>query len=478
MAGKEESNMGITAKKADNFSEWYTQAVVKAGLADYTAVSGCIAFKPYGFSLWERIKCLVDERLKKIGVKNCYFPLFVPESLLAKEAEHIKGFKAEVAWVDYGGDTKLGERLAIRPTSEAIMYDSLSKWIRSWRDLPLKLNQWNNVVRWEFKHPVLFLRTREFLWNEGHTAFATKEEAEKEIGQIISIYQDVCENHLALFGAIGRKTENEKFAGAEYTTSIEYLLPNGRGVQGPDAHHDGQKFSKAYDIQFLDKEGKKEFVWQNTWAITTRMIGVMVAVHGDDKGLVLPPNLAPIQVVIVPIFTEKDKDSVMKKVHEISSKLSKKFLVEVDERDYSPGWKFNDWELKGVPVRVEIGPKDLAKDQVVIVRRDNGKKAFVPSADATDEIQKSLDDIHATLFQKSKKFLEDNTEFVEDFAKLSDAIKTGKMAKCFFCGDADCEVQVKEKTAATPRCIPAGSKSGQCIICSKEGPETLFAKAY
>jgi prolyl-tRNA synthetase len=478
MAEKEESNMGITAKKADNFSEWYTQACVKAGLADYTAVSGCIALKPYGFALWEKIRCLVDERLKSLGVKNCYFPLFVPESLLSKEAEHIKGFKAEVAWVDYGGDTKLGERLAVRPTSEAIMYDSYAKWIRSWRDLPLKLNQWNNVVRWEFKHPVLFLRTREFLWNEGHTAFATKEEAEKEIPQIIAMYKDVCENHLALYGAIGRKTENEKFAGAEYTTSIEYLLPNGRGVQGPDAHHDGQKFSKAYDIQFLDRNGKKEFAWQNTFAITTRMIGVMIAVHGDDKGLILPPELAPIQIVIVPIFSEKDRELVMKKVLDASSRLSKKFSVEVDDREYSPGWKFNEWELKGVPVRVEIGPKDVAKDQVVIVRRDTGKKAFVPFEDAAGEIQKSLDEMQASLFQKSKKFFEDNTESVASFEKLESALKSGKMGKCFFCGSADCEASVKEKTAATPRCIPAGSKIGKCIICGKDGQETLFAKAY
>ncbi|MFH1182324.1 MAG: proline--tRNA ligase [Candidatus Woesearchaeota archaeon] len=478
MAGKEESNLGITVKKADDFSEWYTQAVVKAGLADYTAVSGCIAIKPYGFAIWEKIRCIVDERLKKLGVKNCYFPLFVPESLLSKEAEHIKGFKAEVAWVDYGGDTKLGERLAVRPTSEAIMYDSFSKWIRSWRELPLKLNQWNNVVRWEFRHPVLFLRTREFLWNEGHTAFATKEEAEKEIGQIIAMYKDVCENYLALFGVVGRKTENEKFAGAEYTTSIEYLLPNGKGVQGPDAHHDGQKFAKAYGIQFLDKDGKKSFVWQNTWAITTRMIGVMVAVHGDDKGLILPPELAPIQVVIVPIFSEKDKDSVMKKVREVSSKLSKKFLLEVDDREYSPGWKFNEWELKGVPIRVEIGPKDVAKDQVVVVRRDNGKKSFIPSADAAAEIEKALGAIQQELFNRSKKFLEENTEAVADFAKLSAAIKSGKMAKCFLCGGEKCGAQIKEKTAATPRCIPSGSKSGKCVICGEEGPETLFAKAY
>ncbi|MBW2984422.1 proline--tRNA ligase, partial [Candidatus Woesearchaeota archaeon] len=280
-----EKQVGITAKK-ENFSEWYTQVIQKADLADYSDVSGCIVFKPNSYAIWERIVAEVDKRIKKLGVKNAYFPLFIPEKFLKKEQAHVKGFSPEVAWVTQAGGSKLDERLAVRPTSETIMYDSYSKWIRSWKDLPLRLNQWNNVVRWEFKHPVPFLRTREFLWNEGHTAFATKQEAEKEIQDIINMYKEVLEKYLALPGIIGKKTEKEKFAGAEYTVSIELLMPNGRAIQGPDAHSDGQNFAKAFNISFLDQNEKKQYVWQNTWAITTRMLGIMIAIHGDDKGAV------------------------------------------------------------------------------------------------------------------------------------------------------------------------------------------------
>ncbi|MBN2454169.1 proline--tRNA ligase [Candidatus Woesearchaeota archaeon] len=478
MTKKEEKNIGITVKKSDDFSEWYTQAVTKSDLADYTSVSGCIALKPYSYEIWEKIKEVVDSKLKKLGVKNCYFPMFIPESLLQKEADHVEGFSPEVAWVTHGGDTKLGERLAVRPTSEAIMYDSYSKWIRSWRDLPLKLNQWNNVVRWEFKHPVVLLRTREFLWNEGHTAFATKEEAEKEIEQVMALYQDVCENYLALYGISGKKTESEKFAGAVYTKSIEYLLPSGKGVQGPDAHHDGQNFAKAYQIQFLDREEKKNYVWQNTWAITTRMIGVMIAVHGDDKGLVLPPRLAPIQAVIVPIYTASKKAEVMKAVDSAAKSL-KKFSLEVDDRDYSPGWKFNEWEMKGVPVRIEIGPRDVEKNQAVIVRRDNGKKEFVPLKSLAAGVESTLEEIQKSLLAKSRKFLQDNIAEASAMKQLVDSIKAGKMARVFFCGNLKCEEEIKDKTGgATARCIPSDAKKGKCVLCGKEGQTTYFAKAY
>ena len=302
---------GITVKKDKNFSEWYTQVVQKADLADYTKVSGCIVFKPYAYAIWENIKDIVDGKIKKMGVKNVYFPLLIPESLLKKEKEHVKGFNPEVAWVTHTGNTKLNERLAIRPTSETIMYDSYSKWIRSWRDLPLKLNQWCSVVRWEFKHGIPFLRTREFLWNEGHTVFANKGEAEKECIDILNMYYDVVKNYLALYGVKGKKTEKEKFAGAEYTLSIECFMPNGKAIQGPDSHFDGQNFAKAFNIKFIDKDEKEKYVWQNTWAITTRMIGILIAVHGDDKGLVLPPKIAPNKVVIVPILFKKDKDKVI-----------------------------------------------------------------------------------------------------------------------------------------------------------------------
>ncbi len=484
MGDKEEKEQGITAKKEEDFSEWYTQIVVKSGLADYSAVSGCMVLRPLGYAVWEKIVAEVDKRLKKLGIKNAYFPLFIPESLLSKEAKHVEGFSPEVAWVTQGGDTKLGERLAVRPTSEAIMYDSFSKWIRSWRDLPLRLNQWNNVVRWEFKHPVLLLRTREFLWNEGHTAFATREDAEKEIVEILSLYKEVCEDCLALYGIAGRKTEKEKFAGAEYTCSLEYLMPNGRGVQGPDAHFDGQNFAKAYNIKFVDKEGKERLPWQNTWALTTRMIGVMVAMHSDNKGLVLPPRLAPTQAVIVPIFSEKDKEKVLKKARALRDKLSEKFSIEVDEREgYTPGWKFNEWELKGVPVRIEIGPKDIAKKQVILVRRDTGKKEAVKAELAEKRVADSLEEMQKELLKKSKDFIESSIAKPKTWEAALQAINKKKIVLMPFCGETGCEDWIKDKTGgASARCIPFEQPKQlkeKCLHCGKPAKFLVyFAKSY
>lgn len=330
---------GITVKKSENFDEWYTQVILKSELADYSSVSGCLVFRPTAYAIWEIIQKTVDEDFKKIGVENVYFPLFIPMKLLVKEKEHIKGFSPEVAWVTKAGKTKLDEPLAIRPTSETIMYESYAKWIRSWRDLPLKLNQWNNVVRWEFQHPTLFLRTREFLWNEGHTVFATKAEADAERDQILDIYKKITEEYLALPGIVGRKSDKEKFAGAMESYSIEHLMPDGKAIQGPDFHYDGQNFSKVFDIRFLDKDGKKQYAWQNTWAITTREIGVMIAVHSDDRGLILPPKVALIQAVIVPIIDEKNKASVLDEARKIEDILKNKVRVKLDDRDYyTPGW--------------------------------------------------------------------------------------------------------------------------------------------
>ena len=368
---------GITADK-DEFSDWFTQLMVKADLADYTKVSGCIVFKPTAWAIWEKIVSLVNERIRKFGVSNVYFPLFIPESLLVKEQQHLEGFTPEVAWVEKAGDTTLGERLAVRPTSEAIMYDSFSKWIRSWRDLPLKYNQWSNVVRWEFKQATPFLRTREFIFNEGHTVFATKREAEAEKENVIGMYTDICENYLALPSLVGKKTEKEKFAGADYTISMEFYMPNGKSVQGPDFHYDGQNFSKAYDITFLDENGKKQHAWQNTWAISTRMLGVMFAVHSDDKGLIMPPKVAPNQVVIIPICYEDSRESVMKESKKVFEMLKEHGPILDDREEYKPGFKYNEWELKGIPIRVEIGPKDIEKSSVVVVRRDTNKKESVP----------------------------------------------------------------------------------------------------
>ena len=477
MNDDEPKSIGITAKKNENFSEWYSQMITKSELVDYTAVSGCFTFRPHGYAIWEKIVAKVDKKLKKNGVKNVYFPLFIPEKLLKKEAEHIKGFSPEVAWVNEAGNTKLDERLAIRPTSETIMYDSYSKWIRSWRDLPIKYNQWNNVVRWEFKHPTPLIRTREFLWCEGHSAFATEEEAKKEIEEMLALWKDVTENELALKGIMGKKSEDEKFAGAIASYSIEYLLPNGKTAQGPDAHFDGQNFSKSFNINFLDKDGKKKHAWQNTWAITTRMIGVMAMIHGDDKGLILPPKLSPIQVVIIPITFEKNKAEVIESARKTSEQLSD-FLVEIDDRDeYNPGWKFNQWELKGIPIRIEIGPKDIAQKQVVVVRRDTGKKEFINADKVKTTIQKTLDDIQKNLLKKSEEFLQRNVEPVKNVDEIKEAINNKKIGKGFFCGSVKCETKVKE-TEAKSLCIETSEKQGNCIACGDNANVGYFGKSY
>jgi prolyl-tRNA synthetase len=473
---------GISVKKSEDISTWYTEVIQKSGLADYTDVSGCIVFRPYSYAIWEKIVKAVDDKIKKMGVENAYFPLLIPEKLLQKEARHVVGFSPEVAWVTHAGDSKLDERLAIRPTSETIMYENYRNWIRSWRDLPLKINQWNNVVRWEFKHPVPFLRTREFLWNEGHTVFATKEEAERECKDILNMYNDVLKEYFALYGVKGRKTEKEKFAGAEYTFSIELFLPNGRAIQGPDAHHDGQNFAKAFDIKYLDKEEKPQYVWQNTWAITTRMIGVMIMIHGDDNGLVLPPKLAPLQIAIVPILFKDSKDKVIKKAKEIKEKL-KEFTVKLDDREeYSAGWKFNEYELKGVPVRIEIGPKDLENEQVVVVRRDTLKKEFVKIKDLNEYVKKTMNAISENLCKKSKKLLEDNIVEVNTMGDFNKAIENKKLVKALFCGETECEDMIKEKSGgASARNIPFGQKlvTGKCVHCGKQAKYSVyFGKSY
>lgn len=478
MEGKGESkSIGITAKKDKDFSEWYSQVIIKAELVDYTSVSGCFAFRPYGYAIWEKIVKEVDSRLKKMGVQNVYFPLFIPEKLLKKEQQHVKGFAPEVAWVTEAGNTKLDERLAVRPTSETIMYESYSKWIRSWRDLPLKYNQWNNVVRWEFKHPTPLIRTREFLWCEGHTAFATREEAEQEIKDVMALWQEVTENLLALKGLSGRKSEAEKFAGAIASYSIEFLLPNGKAAQGPDAHFDGQNFAKAFEITFLSKDGKKELVWQNTWAITTRMIGILAMAHGDDRGLVLPPCIAPIQAVIVPIMFDESKKTVIKAAEEIKAQL-KGISAMVDDRDeYTPGWKFNEWELKGVPVRIEIGPRDLKEKQAVLVRRDTGQKETVKLAKIKAAVDDTLERIQKELLRKSESFLKASTAEARSIKEVEYAAKGGKLAKGYFCGSEKCDAEVK-KTEAKSLCIELQGKKGSCIACGKESSQAYFGKSY
>src|SRR4030042_4046920 len=487
-AGDEKNNisqLGITVKKDQDFSEWYTQVIQKAELIEYGPVSGCMVIRPYAYAMWEATQSFLDKEFKKTGVQNAYFPLLIPESLLKKEQEHVKGFNPEVAWVTEHGATKFEERLAIRPTSETIMYDSYTKWIRSYKDLPLKINQWCNIVRWEFKHPVPFLRTREFLWQEGHTAFATREEAEQEKMDILKIYAKAYEELYAIPVLKGRKSDTEKFAGAVYSNSIEIFMPNGKAIQGCTTHLLGQNFAKAFDISFLDKEGKKQFVWQNSWGFTTRSIGIMVAMHGDDKGLVLPPRIAPVQIVIVPILFS-NKPTINEKILELANSIKKElktFRVELDDRqEYSPGFKFNYWELKGVPLRIELGPKDLEKEHVVFVRRDTGIKENVPVKEIIVKTIKVLADIQDSMYNKAKKFLEESIVKTGSMHELKKAIESGKIAFAPWCGSAQCEAKVKDETGAKSINIPFEeqkvSENCACGCGNKATTRIYFAKSY
>ncbi|PIN76918.1 proline--tRNA ligase [Candidatus Woesearchaeota archaeon CG10_big_fil_rev_8_21_14_0_10_36_11] len=475
---------GITVKKADDFSEWYTQVIQKADLADYSAVSGCIVYKPGSYAIWEKIRDVTDAKFKAVGIQNAYFPLFIPESFLQKEKTHVKGFSPEVAWVTHAGGSKLSERLAVRPTSETIMYDSYSKWIRSYNDLPLRLNQWNNVVRWEFKHPTPFLRSREFLWNEGHTCFATKKEAEAEQKEILGIYDTVCRELLALPSLIGRKSEKEKFAGALYTDSLEFVMPNGKAIQGPDFHHDGQNFAKVFDITFTDKNGAKEYVWQNTFAITTRMIGVLIGMHGDDKGLVLPPSLALTQIVIIPIFFDDSKAQVLKEVESVKKKFEKNgFSIHIDDREgYSPGWKFNEWEVKGIPLRIEVGPQDVEKKQVIVVRRDTGEKKAVPTTTIEKEVTTLLQKMQESMLKNAEKVLKESIVNVKTIKDAEKQLKNKKILFAPWCGTQECEEQFKEKTGAKSLNSPfiqppvTGKK---CFACDAKATVWFyFGKSY
>ena len=479
---KKQSKEGLTIKK-ENFSEWYQQLILKSELADYSSVSGCIILRPASYLIWEKVVAVCDKEFKKIGIQNSYFPLFIPEKAFSKEQEHVEGFIPEVAWVTHAGNTKLNERLAIRPTSEAIMYESYSKWIRSWRDLPLKLNQWNNVVRWEFNNPVPFFRTREFLWNEGHTAFATEKEALAESKEIKRIYEKVVEEFMALPGIYGRKTEKEKFAGAVFSEKLHYYLPNGRVIEGPCFHHDGQNFAKAYDIKFKIESGKENLVWQNTFAISTRMLGAMFAIHSDDKGLVIPPKLAENKIVIVPILFEETKNKVLNEVKIINKELEEFSPIIDDRTDVSPGWKFNEWELKGIPLRIEIGPKDLEKKQVIIAKRNDGKKQTVKISDIKKEVPKLLNEMQNELFKNAEKLLKSNTTKTESKTQLIKNIKEKKMVLVPMCKSHDCEDILKADTGGAKTLFihpenPPISKN-KCIICEKKADYWVYVgKTY
>jgi len=478
MAEKEQT-IGLTIKKTDDFSEWYSQLVLKAELADYSPIRGFMVIRPNGYSLWEAIQGYFDLVIKKIGVRNAYFPLLIPRSFFEREAEHAEGFEPELAWVEKRDDDE--EQVAIRPTSETIMYDSYGKWIRSWRDLPLRINQWCNVLRWEVKQTKLFLRTREFLWQEGHCVYATKEECDKEVRMMLEAYQKMCEDLLAIPVIAGVKTDAEKFAGALYTTTIEALMPDGKALQMGTSHNLGQGFAKAFEIKFSDADGKENIPWQSSWGFSTRLIGAVIMVHGDDKGLVVPPRMARNKAVVVPILFEKTKDAVTKKAFEIQKKFSDLNIIVDDRENYSAGWKFSDWELKGIPLRIEVGPKDIEKKQVVVVRRDNGKKEFVKESDLEKRLPELLDEMHSDMLAKARGFLEANIVEAKTEGEFKKAIDERKLVYAYFSGDAKAEKEIKDWSGATSRCVPFNEpeKEGKCIFSGKPVKKrTLFAKAY
>jgi prolyl-tRNA synthetase len=471
--------------RLDDFSEWYNELVLRAELADYAPVRGCMIVRPYGWALWENIQQSLDRSFKATGHVNAAFPLLIPRSFIDKEKSHVEGFSPELAVVTHGGGEELEEPLVVRPTSETIIGHSFAKWIQSYRDLPLLINQWNSVVRWEMRTK-LFLRTTEFWWQEGHTAHATLEEAEAETRQMLDIYRDFAVNDAAIPVLPGRKSDSERFAGADQTFSIEAMMGDGKALQSGTSHNLGQNFAKAFEIRYLDKNGALQHCWTTSWGLSTRFIGAIIMVHGDDQGLILPPRLAPYQAVIVPIFkTDEEKTQVIQAAQKIKAELaSSQLRVILDEREgASPGFKFNDWEMRGVPLRIEIGPKDVQKNSVVLARRDKpGRegKSFVPQAGLIDAVKQTLDSIQKALYEKALSFRESNTADPKDYKEFQSAVEKG-FAYSFWCGSAQCEKSIKEDTKATLRCIPVDQSkdAGRCIYCGQPANErAYFAKAY
>ena len=471
--------------RAQDFSEWYNQLVLKAQLADYAPVRGCMVVRPYGWALWENIQGALDRRFKATGHQNVAFPMLIPRSFIDKEKHHVEGFSPELAVVTVGGGEELAEPLVIRPTSETIIGHMWSKWIQSYRDLPVLMNQWNSVVRWELRTK-LFLRTLEFYWQEGHTAHATQEEAVAETRQMLDIYADFAVNDAAIPVIPGKKSDAEKFAGADTTFSIEAMMGDGKALQAGTSHFLGQNFAQAFEVRYLDQGGQLQYCWTTSWGLSTRFIGAIIMVHGDDQGLVLPPKLAPYQVVIVPIYkTDEEKASVLGAARTVNGELLKAGMrVKLDEREgQSPGWKFNDWEMRGVPLRVELGPKDVAKQSAVLARRDRpGRegKISVLLADLPVTAEKLLSEIQQALFEKALAFRKSNTHDVANYEELKKAVENG-FANASWCGSADCEAKIKEETRATMRCIPLEQPGapGVCVACGKPSAEkAIFARAY
>lgn len=464
----------------EDFPQWYTDVVLKTEMVDYGPVKGTMVIRPYGFAVWELIQQQMDKRFKDTGHSNAYFPMLIPESFLAREAEHVEGFAPEVAWVTQGGNEKLQERLVVRPTSETIICDMYSKWVHSYRDLPLKLNQWCNVVRWE-KSTRPFLRTSEFLWQEGHTIHATEEEAREETLTMLDVYREFAENVLAIPVFTGRKSEKEKFAGAAETYSIEAMMLDGKALQAGTSHYLGDHFSKVFDIKFLDRDGQLKYVYQTSWGTSTRMIGGVVMVHGDERGLKLPPRIAPVQVVIVPVAAHKE--GVNEKAAELYSLLKgAQIRVNLDDRDASPGWKFNEWEMKGVPLRLEIGPKDIEKNQCVLVRRDTHEKAFVSLDNIEKTVADMLDDIQKNMLEIARKHRDAHTTHAENWEDFKTAIENRNFVFAPWCGETECELAIKQETGASTRNIPFenhGAEGCTCVHCGKKAATKIyFAKSY
>ncbi|KAI5349034.1 PREDICTED: proline--tRNA ligase [Prunus dulcis] len=460
---KKETGLGLSKKKDENFGEWYSEVVVHSEMIEYYDISGCYILRPWTMSIWETMQAFFDAEIKRMKVKNTYFPLFVSPGVLEKEKDHVEGFAPEVAWVTRSGKSELEVPIAIRPTSETVMYPYFSKWIRGHRDLPLKLNQWCNVVRWEFSNPTPFIRSREFLWQEGHTAFATQAEADEEVLEILELYRRIYEEYLAIPVVKGKKSELEKFAGGLYTTSVEAFIPNtGRGVQGATSHCLGQNFAKMFGIEFENEKGGKAMVWQNSWAYSTRTIGVMVMVHGDDKGLVLPPKVAATQVIVVPV---PYKDTNTKEMFEaclrtVDTLTEAGFRVEADLRDnYGPGWKYSHWEMKGVPLRIEIGPRDLEKKQVRLARRDNSDKLDIPVSNLVEQVKDILDRIQENLFDVAKQKRDASIRVAKTWDEFMEALNQKKMILAPWCDEMEVEEDVKKRTkgeigAAKSLCTP------------------------
>lgn len=462
-----------------DFPQWYTDVVIKTGLADYGPTKGSMVIRPYGYAIWENIQRELDTRFKATGHKNAYFPLLIPMSLLQKEAEHVEGFAPEVATVTRAGSNELAEPLVVRPTSETIICDMYSRWIQSYRDLPLKINQWANVVRWE-KTTRPFLRTSEFLWQEGHTVHATREEAEKETLDILHLYADFARDCLAMPVLIGQKTEKEKFAGAEETYGMEAMMQDGKSLQAGTTHHFGDKFARAYDIQFLDRDGTHKYAWQTSWGVSTRLIGALIMAHGDARGLILPPVVAPVQAIVLPIAIHKA--GVEEAARSVIDRLvAAGVRCEGDFSDQTPGWKFNEWEMKGVPLRLEIGPRDIENGVVTVVRRDNGEKSVVKNEELEGVIKRLLSDVHESMYRKAEAFRDSRIKEAHTLDELKKYLDEGNFVKAMWCGSQECELKVKELMQATIRIMPFDQTpiDDKCIADGSPAKKlVIFARAY